>query len=417
MSVVKVKIKKFNNINIYELGYFFICFFLYTPGGLKNYSELLNTLIKWGLFLFCLFYISKAIIKKKYSFSTHNGQMLFGIMLLYFGTVNIYLAPSRIVSELATFFLPAVGVRLLIQQKELMESYFWNALVFYSKMMLLLNFLSTIIFPRGIYISASGATYDRANWLFGSRNNMAVYIILFFVIVYLDDLYKKRIINRQSKFSMKLFVYIFLSMFPVLMCGDNGIGFFEGSSTGIISVSFLCVVCLFLEVIDASKSRLLNQLFDPKIMFVIVIFISIIVILGNFNSNVISMITGIFGKNSTFTGRTYVWTSAINYILKSPVIGYGEVDIVLRRLSFTDVTYVYNGILRILLSYGIVGIGLFALYVLKPFFTLKNGIYQKACACGLCGFFIVGMMNEFEYIFIFTLVFIATSVRKEKASI
>lgn len=81
------------------------------------------------------------------------------------------------------------------------------------------------------------------------------------------------------------------------------------------------------------------------------------------------------GKDLTFTGRTYIWRSCIQFLQERPLVGFGQVfnhgDKIASAESarlFRSVGFVigsaHNGYLNIAVQYGLVGVGLFAALML-----------------------------------------------------
>ena len=72
-------------------------------------------------------------------------------------------------------------------------------------------------------------------------------------------------------------------------------------------------------------------------------------------------ISSAFGKATTLTGRTQIWDSSFNLILKKPILGYGLDTTVLLDKGILE-NDPHNGILYIILTQGFIGF-IFTVYL------------------------------------------------------
>ena len=92
----------------------------------------------------------------------------------------------------------------------------------------------------------------------------------------------------------------------------------------------------------------------------------------------LDLLTGVLGKDATFSGRTRIWTAVLTSISKRPLLGYGyggfwrgltgESGNVISYVGF-GVPHAHSGYLNIWLQIGAVGLGLF---VASLFIALRN---------------------------------------------
>jgi exopolysaccharide production protein ExoQ len=86
---------------------------------------------------------------------------------------------------------------------------------------------------------------------------------------------------------------------------------------------------------------------------------------------IVGAIVNVFGRDSTFTGRTRVWEKALEAINDRPLLGYGHsafwgnprVAAEMEREIWWSPPTAHNGYLDILLSIGVIGLILFALSI------------------------------------------------------
>ena len=206
-----------------------------------------------------------------------------------------------------------------------------------------LNFLTLIIYPDGIIKSSIGSSVERAQWLLGSKNNIPLYMILFTTIA----AYYYYTVRRTRA----LYVLIVISMITIIMSGEDGRAFMEGSSTGI--AAYAATVMLFAYYFHGERTR--TATVSAKVIFVFVMVMSFVLVTGQSIPGMDKIIVGVFHKELSFTGRT-------------------------------------NLILKLLMNYGIVGFGLFLAMIMR----IDRGHETSDCILfsGFIGLMIIGMMNE-----------------------
>ena len=59
------------------------------------------------------------------------------------------------------------------------------------------------------------------------------------------------------------------------------------------------------------------------VTFILIIFDFLLTIVGE-KMNALSIITNIFGKDITFSGRTTIWIKVVSKLKNSPIVGYGR---------------------------------------------------------------------------------------------
>lgn len=124
---------------------------------------------------------------------------------------------------------------------------------------------------------------------------------------------------------------------------------------------------------------------------------------------------GLFGKDATLSGRSYVWNGAYSAIMKNPFVGYGPGMLVVSldgyvypfyRLadylnydeSSGEFSHSHNVYLDIWLRFGIIGLFLFVLlvlqYIRKALTVLRNNNYMRYWNISLLCLIIMGGITE-----------------------
>lgn len=168
-----------------------------------------------------------------------------------------------------------------------------------------LDSLFTLLYPNGSALF--GGVY-----LLGGKNNK----IQFFFIVSLLFMYQYYTIKDSLKKRKKLMTWFFLSVLMVI----NAL-LIESSTTALVSILLFSYPFINRFI---SKFKIFNFPFFASLHGLL----WYIIIIGNKQVTLLSSITkALFGKDSTFTGRVYIWNNALQKISQSLLIGYGDYSI------------------------------------------------------------------------------------------
>ncbi len=250
-----------------------------------------------------------------------------------------------------------------------------------------LNFVSMLLFPGGMFQSAEGSSIARAQWVLGSKNNIPIYEVIFATIIMAFEAIKKNAAPKKRNYSL---LFVLMAIYGVLFSGEHYTGFFEGSSTGIMAIVACSMTFLYISKFESL----------PRIFTVFNTIIGAAVangfLLGGMTSPFVTMIiTEVFQKNITFSGRTTIWQTNLMQVPGSPIFGYGMNTFdapVYTAGVLTTTTYTYNMFLKYMISYGVVSIILLVIALL----CIKHGdttVIQLLNA-GFIGIIIIGTMNE-----------------------
>ncbi len=180
-------------------------------------------------------------------------------------------------------------------------------------------------------------------------------------------------------------------------------------SLGLLSsmTSLTCLLGLIILVMIPSVR--LKQLAAVSIIILVILFQIFVVFNGEgFENNDIArfFIEDILGKDITFTERTEKWYLAGQLFIKSPIIGYGNVDPEWYLANLTpDAVGPHNFIFAILINGGIVLFALFlviAVYALLHFTRVPDN-YSTSLLLGIAFFYTIQLMEVFPYFFNFYL--------------
>ena len=217
--------------------------------------------------------------------------------------------------------------------------------------LLLINLLSVVLFPTGLpadlYTNPENPLYFMV-----IDNGSALFLSFSIAIFAIDGLISQGAVRLGGK------ILILCAML-------NGV--LVKSATAIFTVVLICIALLFILKSDFSKHQ------NPAILFLV--YIGVFIYLITMQDNIVSefILKNIFNRSANFTGRYFLWESAINMIKAQPWFGYGR--------SAQDYISAWGGyfsshnyVLETLLQGGIVSLGFFILTVI---FAIKKSLYTR----------------------------------------
>ena len=319
-------------------------------------SELLYRgifVVQIAIMIYCVTYM---VLKKQFVFEKYE---YFLIAYLIWGFVVIVLITSTgTYNFFRSFAYPIVSV--VVMCKWIFRGNYKKTIRYisvYYAVVIWINMILMIVFPRGLIYSSYGSIGDRANWLFGSKNNV-VYILPFLLLLFgLDS--KLNSITGISKilryFTMGALFLSFSSM------GGERFEFLSGSTTGIFMMLIYFILVLILDNKRVQKSKIYSiiSIKSISIFSFILMFLLTAIGQGRFLStnSIFLKILGLTGKGIGFSGRNSVWNAALLSFSKSPIMGIGlkqQIFITYNNASSTN-TSLYSFWFNILIRYGIVG--------------------------------------------------------------
>ncbi len=221
--------------------------------------------------------------------------------------------------------------------------------LFYA--LLIVNFATVLLFPEGMYDDARGIR--NTNYFLGNYNIFILYMLPAIVFGYLVN---------EGNIKKKGYFFLWILCFATLYIKRSATSF---------AVLLLGVYVIFLN------HRWTRMIFNVKtyILVNILFFFSVV---WNANSyDFIGKIANLLNKDSTFSGRTRIWSTAVQYIKRNWIWGYGCQSGTAFRIAFDNdsAIHCHNLYLNILYQYGIVGLIVIAvifIIVLHELQRLKN---------------------------------------------
>lgn len=274
------------------------------------------------------------------------------------------------------------------------EQFTLNTLFIYFVILSLLNFGFEITMPSGFV----PGTNNPVN-LIGDDNKM-VFFLLPGMALSICHIMK---FSNKKTYKFYLFIVIFVFIISEL---------YVWAVTGMVTMLIVIYAWYITE-----NNIFLKKFFNQKIGLGFILLLNFIIIFKSdiFSTGILGLIiTNIFGKTVTFSGRLTLWTQAVNLISSSPVIGHGIGE-------FTEYAFLFhtregvlkgfsphNGYLLLALRGGILGLTLYFLSIVNLLKVAKtkwnSRVEVRILYFTILGFLIACIFESEFYSFPFLLV-------------
>lgn len=259
------------------------------------------------------------------------------------------------------------------------------------------NFITVLVFKDGLY----GTQIYAVNWLLGHKNSHMTYIMMAVII--------------ESIVSYKMYYKIrFTSLLYMILCCIS-LYIVDAATAFIIVTIYVAFLVVFVNYCENKYVKLILNIFSVRTIIIITLIITTIVVFLQDMDFVANTFSGIFdsmNRDTSFTGRTVIWSKSIEIIQQNLWFGQGVVDSVLygNLTGLEAGTHAHNYILNILVMGGIVCLVeniILYIYILwcisyrKSFFSYSLGL-----AIGL--YFISGLTGVNFYSALYNPLFILT---------
>ena len=372
---MKIKIRKQDNkmrlrvkrLNYQDLMLMVIIFCCTIPNGLSFFigDNAFEKIVSFGCVISIVFVL--LLVKlKKISILSYKGTIIIAVFRLsmIFNAI-IHKNDIAVINEYIKEFLLIFSCCLACEYyiyKEKMENFFSSICNIYI-VYLIINTIFMLIYPDGmivtrLYTTNKQAFRDVGFHFIGFKNYFGFYFLPLLAVVFFDKYYSGR---KHIILQMLIVVDVFLAK----------------SSTSIIAVTIFYIILILGKFISRIKKDNKYNFIRNPIIFVSYIFLFILIVIFNSGFGLRTIVSNLFNKASSFTGRTTIWGLAIAKVLKNPILGYGKSDVIYMNGNYW---YAHNGILDLLIQGGIVLIVLYIGVIFicyKPVENLKEQSLYK----------------------------------------
>lgn len=339
----RLKIKPIN------IGISIICIFLVMPQYFREVqiSSILTLIYNIIIILLGFFLITKNLKITRFTLLV----LLYYIILIIFTYINHGWNQSLVNLSVKTIISCLFFEYLMINKPK----YFFNTILITFEILVVINFLTILLFPQGLFIIEHYEnqywTHMDKGWLLGIKNDMIPWILfanfLSFLRIYIYQ--PNKLIDKRSAF---LFIVSAISLYLV------------NSKTSFVVIILVGSFCLLYDILKISN------IFNAFTYLILYAFVWWEIVIKN-SSGINYILGNLLNIDSSFTGRTQIWDSGLFWISKSLYIGNGFESNVMEaaKLGSSIFVNVHNQILEILYEGGL--ILLFIFLILLFFICLR----------------------------------------------
>lgn len=331
--------------NIFVFGKIFVSFLIMFDFIISSYPKIKINSMLINIFLFEIWILIITII--------FNGN-------IFRGFINVV---SNVVFSMYI-------IKSFLKSKNKTVKVFKNCIF----TLVLLQLITEILYPYGMFADLYFANQYNALYFVTIDNGTTILVCLCLFLVNLS--YMIDFDNNKNK--VKLIFQNFLCLLTA---------YFSHSSTAIICTILMII---FLKLLKSKK----NKYFEYGKFWILLYFCITYILVSNnaFINKIFQLLTGKVG----FTGRTILWTRAIEIIKNSPIIGYG--------IGMSDHLNIWGGyysshntILEILLEGGIIALLIWIILILQALKCIKknqNYIIKRMLLVAILVFLITFLMES-----------------------
>ena len=312
-------------------------------------AQIINVASLFVFTIICINILHKRVIKV-------DKILLFIFLTLFCLIVSSFLNSANVVYALRRLIIVMsiciiTNINLQVNTQYFVMTVYW---ILYS--MVFINFITMLLYPNGIYYSyydyyGTQVAYLR-HWFLGAGNNL--------VLVILPAFFVNQI--RLHKIGKKI------DFQTVLLWGMGIYGVvYTGAATSMIAIIAFIIFAALLEWKNVPMPSLKVYVILGVAIFALIVFFDV----ANVFSGVLS---ALFGADVTFTGRTRTWATAIEWIKKRPLTGYGFEYAATMISKFNDntATHCHNLYLDLVYRSGIISLIFFLTVLFKCARPLKR---------------------------------------------
>ena len=355
-------------MTLYVFGYYF------RPTAL-TYTPFASVLPYWGysvVFILCLF----AIVKR------HRPS---SVTMAVFGYYAIYVFCTALNGgDFVSVAMDGLKVSLIVYYAqyiiEVRTQRLFCVVLPLLAVLVLVDLATIVLFPGGLFQQTAYQNEYFSSvmpgWLLGIKNNRILWL---FSLVILSCIAALR--NSQGKKALDSRT-LFLG-FVSVMC----VVLVQSSTSTVVLVVFLAA--LFFAPALKHFSGMVNSATAVAVSagtWFVVVILSNTDFLGPFLQTA-------FGKDTTFSGRSEIWTQAQQFILQSPVFGYGFESTVDKVIKYGNVSFVnaHNQLLEVSYDGGILLLTVFLAILGLVAVSLYRNRGSVAGVVGSLAFFLLGI--------------------------
>lgn len=316
--------------------------------NLSNVPKIVNSLLKFPLYFFSIWIILKYF--RLFRFSVADSKYL--ILFMFFCLVNSFFSTSvsdslfKLFSVVMTFIVAHAFAVIILYERSI--KYIATTLI----ILMIGSILYIYLLPEYGLMSASD-NFENSG-LVGEKQGVFKHKNVFGAVSAFSFLYAFYFLDKKERLRFPLLI---VSVLCLLLAN---------SATKIFAV---VGIIIFVKFVYFVKAILTDRYYKFAVYFSLLTMIFIIV----FSLGLMDELVGLAGRDLTFTGRTIIWSHAINVASESLIMGYGLSSIwetelgYIAELPFYIPIHSHSSFVEVLLTSGVVGVLLLMLFILACF--------------------------------------------------
>lgn len=273
------------------------------------------------------------ILKKDKKIKLNKQYYPVFLMYLYM-LLNTFIQNQMSISTFETIYTMIILSLIATKNIDNNKEELLYSLSFTTGIYLIINFITVLLFPKGLYAMHSMYDNDQLCWLLGYKNTMCRFVALSLGINLSYSYLNK------GKIETKQYLLGIISIITVIKVG---------SATTLVAICLLYSSILFFNKIKIPK---FINLFNIFVFYGIVTFL---IYKFNIQEKFSFLIVDILHKNLTLTSRIFIWDNAISLITARPLFGYGILEQTVSQ-SLIKASHPHNFYLYHLFTGGIIGL-------------------------------------------------------------
>lgn len=343
---------------------------------LSSLPKIINSLLKFPLYFFAAWIILKHYQLFKFSLLDSKYFLFFVLFCLVNSFVSTSVPDSlfKLFSVVMTFVVAHAFAVVLL----------YNNSTKYLSVTLIILMVSSVVYiyllpAYGLMSASDDFEYSG---LVGEKQGVFKHKNVFGAVSAFSFLYAFYFLDKQDR----LRVYLLLSSVLCLLLANSATKIFA-----VIGIMFFIKFVYFVRVLLTDRYYKLAVYFS---------LLSVIILVG-VSLGVIEELIGLAGRDLTFTGRTLIWSHAIDIASESLIAGYGLSSIwgtdlgYITELPFYIPIHSHNSFVETLLTSGLIGVTFLLLFILACLGRFSEFMINSNNAKLFLAIFLLALIDSF----------------------
>lgn len=343
---------------------------------LSSMPKIINSLLKFPLYIFAAWIVFQHC--RLFSFSLLDSKyfILFSVFCLFnsFFSTSVSDSLFKLFSLVMTFVVAHAFAVILLYRKS--SDYLSVTLI----ILMVCSILYIYLLPAYGLMSASD-DFEYSG-LVGERQGVFKHKNVFGAVSAFSFLYAFYFLDKRDR----LRPYLLITSILCLLLANSATKIFA-----VIGIIFFVRFVYFVRVL------LTDRYYKLAVYFSLLSLITLVVL----SLGLVEEIIGLAGRDLTFTGRTVIWSHAMDIARESLITGYGLSSIwstelgYIAELPFYIPIHSHNSFIETLLTSGLVGVSLLVLFILTCLGRFSEFMINSSNAKFFLAIFLLALIDSF----------------------